>query len=119
MSRDYGMDYTTARERVWALLRDLGWHTNAELREAGGVRYGARLLELKRLGYRIDAEELAGHGRRYRLESLEPGLPQGKRVRVLLDEADAAALIDAAPTLTARAALTDALGSYRANKGKL
>lgn len=119
MSTDYAEKYETARDRIYAVLVDLEWHSNSELVEVGGNRYGARLLELRRLGYDIEAEDLPDHGRRYRLRSIHPGTPQPKRGRVYLDEADLVALLNGSMSLFARDALASALGSLRANKGKL
>jgi len=49
-STDYGKSKSTGRERLLDLLSDCGWHPCSQLLEHGGVRYSARVLELKRLG---------------------------------------------------------------------
>jgi len=121
MSRDYGVEYKTARDRLYDLLADLYWHSAKELSRVGGVRYGARILELKRLGYQIESREVEGQeGKDYRLISRHKGSPQQKRVKVLLTEDDAHDLAYN-DTLTDRArdAIQNALGSFRTNKDKL
>jgi len=118
LSINFAAKYRSARERIFQLLADLEWHGHAELARVGGVRYGARLLELRRLGFAInDVEE--GDGKRYRLVSLTAGVPQGKRVKVLLDEADADLLLSGVLSPRARLRLVDALASFRANRDKL
>jgi hypothetical protein len=121
MSEDYANRFASARDRIFALLSDCQWHTRRELQAVGGIRYGARLLELKRMGYRIEAADTGGdeHGRDYRLLSTEPNEPQAKRVKALLEEQDVVSLLRGDITLTASAALRNALGSFRANRGKL
>lgn len=120
MSTDYAEQYQTARGRIFDLLSDLEWHSWRELKRIGGVRYSARLLELKRLGYAVDSDSEAPDGRIYRLQSLAKGAPKGKRVKVFLEESDVIALLEKG-TLTKRAqkTLTDALGSFQANRWKL
>jgi hypothetical protein len=117
LSIDYGRRYRTAREALLGLLWDLSWHRHEELARAAGVRYGARLLELRRLGYVLETEELE-EGKRYRLMSRERGAPQEKRVKCLLTEIDAESVVVGAPTDEARRAVSDALGSFRSNRGK-
>jgi hypothetical protein len=119
MSTDFAAAKRPARERLLALLSDLAWHTWAELRQAAGVRYGARLLELKRLGYAVDSDGAAKDGKRYRLAHAEPGSPQPKRVKVFLEERDAEAAVGGVLTAPARLAVRDAWMSFRANKEKL
>lgn len=118
ISTDFGTKYATARDRVYGLLSDLGWHTWRELEAVGGVRYGARLLELRRLGYLFETADLED-GQRYRLKSLERAAPQPKRVKVLLEEADAESLYRGEVSVTAAMAVSVALASFRANRGKL
>lgn len=119
MSVDHAEVHTTQRGRVFALLLDLDWHTFAELHRVGGIRYSARLLELKRLGYRIDDEPCGEDGKRYRLVSPLPGVPLPKRVKVFLTLHDAQRLLDGVVTLPARDAIRDAVGSFRSNADKL
>lgn len=119
MSTDYAEQFSTARGRIFDLLSDLGWHSWSELKRVGGVRYSARLLELKRLGYQIQSDTWE-EGRTYRLESLCKGEPKGKRVKVFLEESDVIALLErGALTKRAQKTLTQALGSFQANRWKL
>lgn len=81
----FDIDHGSLRDRVLALLWDLNWHGNAALARVGGVRYNARVHELRRLGYRIDDEsDGRADGKRYRLVSQEPTGPLTKRVKVFL-----------------------------------
>lgn len=43
----------TNKHRLWRILSDGRWHSNAELHRIAGFRYGARLMELRQLGKRI------------------------------------------------------------------
>lgn len=114
---DFGRKYVTARDRVRLLLDDRKWHSWDELRRVGGVRYGARLLELRRLGFEIESEDMAPDGKRYRLVGLCE--PQQKRVKVLLTEEEAEDLLDSVVTDSTWDAVESALASFRANRGKL
>ena len=121
MRVDFGSRYSTARTRILGYLSDLEWHSHRELAHIGGNRYGARLGELRRLGYLIASRDIAdGHGKRYRLEALEPGARRAKRVKMLLSERDAEK-VQQVPGLSpaGRDAIDDALASYRANRSKL
>lgn len=120
MSRDHAVWNKTARVRLLELLQDLGWHDYYELAKVAGVRYSARLLELKRLGYEIEDEESSSsRGKRYRLLSLEPGECKGKTVKVYLTEDEAAALVGRVFCDSAVEKIRDALGSFRFNRDKL
>lgn len=79
MSLDHGAHNVTRRERVLSLLSDLGWHSYRALVTVGGLRYGARVLELRREGYQIEVRALDVEGQEYRLTSLVKGAAQGKR----------------------------------------
>jgi hypothetical protein len=119
---DFASVKKSARARVLMLLSDLEWHGFEELHRVGGVRYSARLLELKRLGYDIATEGKREHGLRYRLRSPLRGEPQQKRVKVFLREVDARILISSAIDLglsEARSALQTAVSSFEANREKL
>jgi hypothetical protein len=128
MSTDYGKleENRKDRDRLLEMLMDMRWHTPAEMRRAGGVRHSARLLELKRLGYKIDDRPMTGkeQGKQYILVSLVPGTPQKKRAKVLLDEADLTtivgcqSMVDLLSTEGVRE-LRRALIRYRSNKDKL
>lgn len=120
MSIDYAKLNETARGRVFKILLDCKWHHYEELKEVGGVRYSARLLELKRLGYEIEDRPLEPQGKQYRLVSPDPSVPQAKHVKVFLAESDVEKLLGRGVlTKAARHALTDALGSFQHNRSKL
>lgn len=118
---DFAKVKRPARERVRILLSDLRWHSYAELHTVGGIRYSARLLELKRLGYDIDTVGDKEVGLRYRLISNTPGKPQEKRVKVFLTRADAAILLLVAKQSMPDAAeeIEGALRSFDMNAHKL
>ena len=118
---DHATIKQSLRDRLLSLLWDQQWHPNWELAQFSGVRYGARVLELRRLGYVIETKDLAGDdlGKEYRLASRQTGTPQGKRVQVYLDEADAAALASGNVTRATQIIVTDALASFRARKTML
>ena len=122
-SVDWGTEKMTHRKRVLHRLWDLEWHAHTELKVDGGVRYGARLLELKREGYLIEDEYIDGrqvNGKRYRLVSHARGEGQGKRVKVYLEPIDVEMIMDMLPDDDrARKALDSALASFRANEHKL
>ena len=124
---DYGADFLPARERMLRLLWDLQWHEAKELEGVGGNRFGARLLELKRLGYKvIDEQHQEGHhGKRYRLKDRYPGKPQEKRVKVLLPPEVVRELLRllrhsvSAEAQKATSLLGDAMVSFEKNRDKL
>jgi len=119
-ARDHAREFANARSRLLVAMSDLAWHTRQELEAIAGNRYGARLRELKRLGYVFEDRELGERdGKDYRLASAAPASPRGKRVRVYLEEADAADLLGGRISMFARAEVQGALASYRANKGRL
>jgi hypothetical protein len=116
---DHAAVHIPQRQRVFSLLSDLDWHPFTELHRVGGIRYSARLLELKRLGYRIEDEPYGEDGKRYRLVSLEVGVPLPKRVKVFLTLHDARRLLDGVVTSPARTAVQKAVGSFQDNADKL
>ena len=117
---DFAIKYKTARERVLIELQTLAWTSWRVLHQTGGVRYSARLLELKRLGYKIiDTADPSGDGKRYRLLDLVPSHPQHKHVKIYFEESDADALIRGEVTPAAQEATMYALRIFRANKHKL
>lgn len=118
MAHNYGVKFKSARERLFDLLSDLRWHTHKEMEAVSGNRYAARLLELKREGYVIESRAIPD-GKEHRLKSRQKGPPQPKRVKVFLNEHDAAALTQGKVTPAAQKAVTSALASFRVNKGKL
>lgn len=118
MSIDFAERYASARQRLLTAMCDLQWRTCKQIEQLAGNRYGARLRELRRLGYIIEDREL-DDGKAYRLVSAAPSSPREKKVRVYLEESDAAAVLDGEVSLFARAAVAGALNSYRANRGKL
>lgn len=123
MSTDFAKVKAPARERLFLLLSDLDWHGYEELHQTGGVRYSARLLELKRLGYSIETAGEKEQGLKYRLTSHDRGKPKSKRVKVFLLESDARTLLGVASRehglADAKASLEDAINSFEANRYKL
>lgn len=121
---DYAGNKRTQREEVLRVLSDLDWHPYMDLAAVGGVRYSARLLELKRLGYEVETRTVLGKGETgfdYKLKSLTPGIPQPKLVKVFLTEDEAQSIVTDLPAkhAGARLAVNNALGSFRANRHKL
>lgn len=123
MSTDHAEEHRPQREVLLDAMRgdcDV-WFTVGQLVELGGIRYGARLLELRRLGWIVESrtDESSPNGKLYRIHPTK-GPPQRKRVKVLLDEADVAELLERGTvSLAARVELADALGSFRHNREKL
>lgn len=122
MSLDYAKLNVSKRAALFTLLSDLEWHPHHELARVGGVRYSARLLELRRLGYSVESEEARDgeQGKRYRMPSVERGEVKPKKVKAYLDAADVRVMVERGyiPPL-ARDALTDALGSFDTNRDRL
>ena len=121
MSTDHAHVHLTKRTALFRLLSDGQWHAHYELAEVAGVRYSARLLELKRIGYAVDRKPIDGEqGFRYRMPSLRPGAAKAKRVKVFLEEDDVCAMVDRGfiPP-SALAALEDAHESFNTNREKL
>jgi len=118
MSRDYAKENKSLRKDLLELLSNLDWHDNVNLAAAGGIRYGARLLELKRLGYRIEDEDIV-KGKRYRLKSLHRDQPQEKRIRIYVSKQEARDLIKGVVTTELSAAVVTALSVFEANEHKL
>lgn len=101
------------------LLWDLEPHSFKELHREGGIRYHARILELKRLGYDIE-DDGAEEGKWWRLRSHDLGPPLGKKVKVYLEESDVEQLIDhGVVSRRARLALSLSLSSFKKNRHKL
>ena len=109
------------RDRVLNTLWDCKWHTFKELASVGGIRHSARILELRRLGYDIEASAPGADGnKKYRLLSKTVGAPQAKRVKVFLKPTDAFMLLQGRlPTASTRSSLKDAYESFKANEGNL
>lgn len=104
----------SAADNLKAVLSDLGWHTWEELRGVAGVRYGARICDLRDEGYQIEDDELE-IGKRYRLTSHVRGPRREQRVKVYLEVDDAMAAKEGHLTATAREAVGDAL-NHRTGK---
>jgi hypothetical protein len=116
---DFAVKYQSARERILIELQPLQWVSWRILHRICN-RYSARVLDLKRLGYKIEDEpDPSGHGKRYRLINPVPSRPQGKQVKLYLPEPDAEALVRGDVTLFTVAAASTALRIFRANKHKL
>ena len=114
---DFAEEKKPARERLLDLLLDGRWHSWQECQSVGGVRYSARLLELKRQGHRIETRGEKHSGFDYRHVGV--GKPQQKRVKIYLTESDAEDLLSGILTGNASSAISDALASFRSNKHKL
>lgn len=123
MSRDHGLLHASQRDALLEFMLDLRWHPHFELASISGVRYSARLLELKRLGFQFEDQEIVDvndvGGKAYRLISPVPKAPQRKRVKVLLDEVDAKSICFGRVTNGARRSVRDALKSFQINRHKL
>jgi hypothetical protein len=121
VSVDHAELHETKRDAVLRLLSDTQWHSHVELARIGGVRYGARVRELKRLGYQIETQDIeeGTDGRMYRLSTTIQGMPAEKRVKAFLLETDVHSLLAMTIPNSARKALEDALGSFLENKHKL
>lgn len=120
MPVDYGKDFVSTRDAIFNILSDLEWHTWDELKQKGGIRYSARLLELKHLGYLIqDRPTGVLHGKQYKLESLTPTAVLKKRVKIYLEENDAKKLAERVLTRSAIRAVKESLISFLSNKHKL
>ena len=50
----------SAKVRLYRLLKDGRWHGMASLLAAAGYRYGARLHELRRLGFPVVTRRVGG-----------------------------------------------------------
>lgn len=117
---DYAVKYVTARQRVLAELMPLQWRSWRILRRIGGVRYGARLRELKRLGYRI--EDTSGNdneGKVYRLINPRPARPAIKQVKIYLPEEHVKALLRDELYPETKTIALEALRIFQANRHKL
>lgn len=115
---NFGEKYAAARSRLVQSMSDLQWRSCKQLGAIAGNRYGARLREMRRQGYLFEDREIED-GKAYRLVSAVPSSPREKRVRVYLEERDAAALLSGEVSLFARKDVAGALGRFRANKGRL
>lgn len=116
---DFAVKYKSARERILIELRGLDWVSWKALHRICN-RYSARILDLKRLGYKIEDEpDPSGDGKRYRLLNPIPGRPQRKHVKIYFEESDADALTHGFVTPAAGIAAVKALSIFRANKHKL
>lgn len=121
-SEDFAKTHSPKRAKLLRLLWDCKWHHHKELRVAG-VRYSARLLELKRLGYLIGTDSLENEpGNRYRLLSRVPTTPQQRQIKVFLEPADVRFLLNHHREILPRDAykrLNDAFNRYTENLNKL
>jgi hypothetical protein len=119
MSTDHSKVHETKREKLLRRMKDGDWHSFVELRQTGGDRYGARLRELKRLGWEIESRpsKMYANGKEYRLTGR--GVAADKRVKVFLTEFEASKAAQGKLVGSACDAIHDALCSFRANKEKL
>jgi len=114
-------EFSGARQALLDLLWDLKWHSRNTLETVAGNRYGARLYELRRLGWIIDSHPHPhGKGKLYRLCQHRKGVHAVKRVKVLFFERDADVLIETGTlTRSATRSLRRALASFRRHREKL
>ena len=120
MSADYAEVNETQRARLFHLLSDGGWHLHSALAKVAGVRYGARVRELRRQGYVVETADIAGEqGKVYRMPSTDMGAAAPKRVKVLLEETDVLSMLRGYVPPSAQKALADAHGSLDTNREKL
>jgi len=84
----------SARTRILHLLLDLSWHSYKELGQICN-RYGARLHELRQVGYTILRRPAGAVGSEYRLMSTPQWLTSPRRpmVRVYLPATDVERLV--------------------------
>jgi hypothetical protein len=108
----------TKRDQLLVLFSDKNWHSHEELAQVGGIRYSARILELKRLGHDVESKGHPKEGKEYRCISRRE--PPIKRVKVFLDESDVLDILDNTfMPKQARKSLEEALASFEANRDKL
>jgi len=108
-------DDTGMRDRIWAILSDKEWHTHKELHQVCN-RYGARIHELRDLGYDILSRK-APTGKDYRMPHPTTAVQQRRsRVRVYLPLEMMQDLAEGHPAdqLT-REVLQDAIRVWQAN----
>lgn len=55
----------TRRDALRALLSDGLWHTQQELERAGGMRFGGRIHELRKAGFRVEKRMVDGDSSRW------------------------------------------------------
>ncbi len=107
------------RDALLNTLSDGQWHPWWELEVVGGNRYGARLHDLERRGYRIERHAIK-NGNAYRLMSLRKSIPSRKHVKAYLEEQDVRSILATGFVPDrARFALRHAYESFVANKEKL
>jgi hypothetical protein len=118
---NFGEDFAGTRQRILNELLSMQWRGWRYLKRIGGVRYGARILELKRLGYKFeDSPTNDPHGKMYRLLSPDPGEPQPKQVKIYLPEEYVIELLtDRTLYPEAETIVAQALRIFQANKHKL
>ena len=108
----------SARERILREMKGLNWISWERMLQIGGVRYSARILELRRLGYKIE-DCAVSDGKRYRLIDPAPGRPKHKQVKLYLPESEVEFLLHGNVTGVVKRAALDALTTFRANKANL
>lgn len=118
MTTDFATEKIPARTQLLALLTDGEWKPWTAMRTAGGMRYSARLLELKRLGYQIESRGNAPQGKEYRLTG--KGEPKTKQVKVFLTEEHARRVRDCdALPVELRKVVAAALRSFESRRDML
>ncbi len=115
------MDNNGNRAKLLKKLKDLEWHSWAELENLAGNRYGARLHELREAGYKIVSRpsSLAPNydGKDYRLTQLSRVAQKNRKVKVYITPEQAHALRIGVVTPSVKEAVAQALASYERNFG--
>jgi len=61
------------KARLLSLLKSSDWITQQQAMEAGGMRFGARIKELREMGYIIERQQLGPRKHFYRLVKARQG----------------------------------------------
>ena len=109
------------RKKLLAQLKDLEWHSWAELESLAGNRYGARLHELREAGYKLvsrpSALALNQDGKDYRLIQKTKTIGVDRKVKVYLTPAQAHSLRIGVVTPSIKEVVGAAVYSYERNYG--
>ncbi len=73
MTTAFFAEVTPKRGGLLAMLSDGQWHDQHACTEAGGMRFGARIRELREAGYQIETQRLGPRRFFYRLVMPEQG----------------------------------------------
>lgn len=106
---DHAHRFRTAREALVDLLSDGQFHSWKECAARAGIRFGARLLEIRRAGGVIE-DRPCNEGKAYRLVSIAPANDCQARRRLLLSPDDIASIARGIPSTAARREAEKAMG---------